>query len=156
MAAMVFHLAFYLAAPFWGLMILAPTWSWTRRIVSSPLIALPAVAGYAVLVVPRFGEILAAVARPELSGIAELLSTPEGAAIGWAHFIAFDLFVGRWMYLDARDRGVHPLPMAPILVFTILLGPLGFATYLAVRSLPVWRAGTRDATPAANASAAAS
>jgi hypothetical protein len=63
-----------------------------------------------------------------------LLGTPTGAAIGWAHFIAFDLFVGRWEYLDARRRSVHPLVMAPVLLLTILLAPLGMLVYLAVRA----------------------
>lgn len=138
MHATLFNIVFYLAAPFWLLMIAAPTWSRTRRIVSSPLIALPAAAVYAVVVIPNLGELLPAVANPSPEGIAAALSTPAGVAAGWAHFIAFDLFVGRWKYLDARERGVHPLVMAPVLVLTILLGPLGFIAYLGVRALP-WR-----------------
>ena len=56
---------------------------------------------------------LPAVADPTPDGVAALLGTPVGAAAGWAHFIAFDLFVGRWMYLDARERGLHPLADGP-------------------------------------------
>jgi hypothetical protein len=48
--------------------------------------------------------------------------------------IAFDLFVGRWAWLDSRERGVPSLVMAPLLVLTILLGPLGLAAYLGVRT----------------------
>ncbi|ADD44500.1 ABA4-like family protein [Stackebrandtia nassauensis] len=142
----MFNLVFYLAAPFWLLMIVAPTWGWTRRIVGSPLIALPAAAIYVILAVPLLGELLPAVANPTPDGVAELLSTDVGGALGWAHFIAFDLFVGRWEYLDARERGVHPLVMAPVLVLTILLGPLGFVVYLGVRALPLWRKPD-DASP---------
>ena len=39
------------------------------------------------------------------------------------------------MYLDARERGVHALVMAPLLVLTILLGPLGMLAYLVVRAV---------------------
>lgn len=152
MADTLFNLVFVLAAPFWFLMIVLPAWSWTKKIVASPLIALPAAAIYVILLVPQFGEVFAAVARPDLAGVSQLLSTPEGAALGWAHFIAFDLFVGCWMYRDARERGIHALLMAPVLVLTILLAPLGFAAYLALRYLP-WRktAGTTEdsAAPAA-------
>jgi hypothetical protein len=28
------------------------------------------------------------------------------------HFLAFDLFVGRWVYLDSRERGISALLMA--------------------------------------------
>ncbi|WP_238450327.1 ABA4-like family protein, partial [Micromonospora sp. 4G55] len=58
----------------------------------------------------------------------------DGAAAAWAHMVGFDLFVGRWAWLDGRDRGVPALVMAPVLVLTILLGPLGLAAYLAVRA----------------------
>ena len=47
--------------------------------------------------------------------------------------IAFDLFVGRWAWSDSRDRGVPALIMSPLLVSTILLGPLGLLAYLALR-----------------------
>jgi hypothetical protein len=131
----LFALTFPLAAPFWALMILAPGWSVTRKVIASPLVVVPPMLVYAALVLPQLGTFLAAVSSPDLPGVMTLLSTPVGAAAGWAHFIAFDLFVGRWMYLDARERGVHPLVMAPVLVLTILLAPLGLLCHLALRAL---------------------
>jgi hypothetical protein len=134
MTGTLFGLTFAVAAPFWALMILLPGWSWTRRIIASPLIVLPVVLIYALLVIPAFGEVLPAVASPTLGGVRELLGTANGAAAGWAHMIAFDLFVGRWSWLDSRDRGVPALVMAPVLLLMILLGPLGLLVYLLVRS----------------------
>ncbi|BEL12247.1 ABA4-like family protein [Actinoplanes sichuanensis] len=136
MTGTLFDLTFLLAAPFWALMILLPKWSWTTRIVRSPLIVLPIVAIYAALIVPDFANVWASVSNPTLDGVAGLLGSPAGAAAGWAHMIAFDLFVGRWSYLDSRERGIPVLLMAPILFLTIMLGPLGLAAYLAVR--PRW------------------
>ncbi|MHA6781430.1 ABA4-like family protein [Pseudonocardia saturnea] len=133
-AELLFSLAFPLALPFWVLMIVAPGWSWTRRIVGSPLIVVPPALVYGLAVLPEFGTVFAAVSNPQLAGVAALLGSPIGAAAGWAHFIAFDLFVGRWCYLDARGRGIHPLVMAPVLVLTILLAPLGLLAYLALRA----------------------
>jgi hypothetical protein len=132
---LLFTLTFPLAAPFWALMILAPGWSVTRRIIASPWIAVPPVLVYAALVLPQFATVFAAVASPELPGVAALLATPVGAAAGWAHFIAFDLFVGRFIYLDGRERGIHPLIAAPVLVLTILLGPLGLLAHLLLRAV---------------------
>jgi hypothetical protein len=136
MTGVLFSLTFLVAAPFWALMILLPGWSWTRRIIGSPLIVLPVVLIYALLVLPALGEVFPAVASPTLNGVRDLLGTADGAAAGWAHMIAFDLFVGRWAWLDSRDRGVPALVMAPVLLLTILLGPLGLAAYLALR--PRW------------------
>lgn len=133
--AQVFTLSFLLVAPFWFLMVLSPTWRGTQRVVRSPWIAAPAALLYTGLVLPRLTEVLGAVASPTLEGVAALLATPAGTTIAWAHFLAFDLFVGRWIYLDSRTRKLHPLLVSPILVLTLLLAPLGFLLYLVVRQL---------------------
>ena len=75
------------------------------------------------------------VTRPELAPLAEFMSTGTGAALVWAHMIAWDLFVGRWMYLEGRRLDVHPLVMAPVLVITILLAPVGLPLFLIVRKV---------------------
>lgn len=131
----LFDLAFPLAAPFWLLMIVAPGWSWTRRIIGSPLIVLPPLALYLTAVAPILPQFAAEMLHPQLDGVRGLLATATGTATVWSHLIAFDLFIGRWMYLDSRERRVHPLVMAPVLVLTILLSPFGLLTYLAIRSV---------------------
>jgi hypothetical protein len=84
---------------------------------------------------PRLGEIWPAVSRPTLSRIAALLGSPAGATIAWVHFLAFDLFVGRWIYLDSQERRVSVWLLAPVLFLTLMLGPAGFLCYLVVRSV---------------------
>src|SRR5690606_17268531 len=113
----------HLVAPSWLLMIAAPRWRWTERIVTSPWIAAPAAALYVVLVAPILLDVFSTVLDPDLRSIATLLGTEAGATIAWAHFLAFDLFVGRWIYLDARTRSLSGLALAPILFFTLMLGP---------------------------------
>src|SRR3712207_6403753 len=99
---MVFKVSSFLVLPFWGIMIFLPHWRGTKRLMSSPLIAAAPTVLYAGLVIPRFAEVWPAVASPDLSGIAALLGAPAGATIAWLHFLAFDLLVGRWTYLDSR------------------------------------------------------
>lgn len=129
-----FRLSNFLVLPFWALMIFLPRWRWTERILRSPLVSLVPAALYTALVFPRLGEIWPAVARPTLNGIALLLGSPAGATIAWVHFLAFDLFVGRWIYLDSRERQVSAWLTAPLLFLALMLGPAGFLLYLAVRS----------------------
>ncbi|WP_101782972.1 ABA4-like family protein [Nonomuraea indica] len=129
----LFDLSFILAAPFWALMILAPTWSVTRRVAASPLIVLPTLAVNLVLLAPLLADFWPVVTRPSLAGLQALVSSPAALAALWAQIIAWDLFLGRWMYLDSRRRGVHPLLMAPIMVLTILLSPIGLPIYLLAR-----------------------
>ena len=133
--ASLFRFSSFLVIPFWVLMILVPRWRWTKRIVHSPLVSAAVAALYAALVLPRLGEIWPAVSRPTLSGVAALLGSPAGATIAWVHFLAFDLFVGRWIYLDSQDRQISAWLIAPVLFLTLMLGPAGFLLYLIVRSL---------------------
>ncbi|MBQ0893720.1 DUF4281 domain-containing protein [Micromonospora sp. U56] len=134
MTGTLFTLTFALAAPFWALMLLLPRWSGTAWIISSPLIVLPVLVSYALLVLPALADVLPAVTAPTLPGVRDLLGSTGGAAAAWAHMVGFDLFVGRWAWLDSRERGVPALVMAPVLVLTILLGPLGLAAYLGLRA----------------------
>ena len=131
----LFSLSSALVMPFWALMILAPHWRWTQRIIGSPLIAVAPALLYGWLVLPALGQIWPAVSQPTLGGIAALLGTPLGATVGWVHFLAFDLFVGRWIYLDNGERGLSAWLMAPILALTLMLGPLGLLSYLAARAV---------------------
>ena len=130
----LFKLSSLIVLPFWALMIFLPRWRVTIRLMSSPLVCAVPAAIYAALVIPRFAEVWQAVSSPELSGIAALLGSPVGAMIGWLHFLAFDLFVGRWIYLDGRERGVAAWVMGPVLFLTLMVGPCGFLLYLIARN----------------------
>ena len=131
----LFSFSNLLTIPFWLLMILAPTWSWTRRIIGPVWIVAPAALMYAVLVLPDVGGIFGDLASPKLETIRTLLGTPQGATIGWVHFLAFDLFVGRWAYLDSRERGLNPVLTSITLFFVLMLGPFGLLLYLGLRLL---------------------
>jgi hypothetical protein len=131
----LFSLSSLLVMPFWALMILLP-----ERLIRSPWIAAPAALLYVALVVPQLGGVLGAVANPDLAGIAALFASEAAVTVAWVHFLAFDLFVGRWVYLDARERRIHPLVSGPVLLLVLMLGPLGFVVHLLVRPLATRRA----------------
>ncbi|MGW9045095.1 ABA4-like family protein [Streptomyces lydicus] len=130
----LFDLAFLLAAPFWALMILAPGWRFTDRIAASPLPMVPVLAVYLVLAIGVFPQLWAAVSHPDLAGFQELMRLGGGAGALWAQVIAWDLFLGQWMYREARTLRIHPLVMGPLLVLTVLLSPFGVLLFLALRA----------------------
>lgn len=138
MITRLFDATFWLAAPFWALMILAPRWSVTRRVMASPWVTLLPLAVYFTLAVPYLGALWPVVSRPELEPLRDYLGTPYGAATIWAQLIAFDLFIGRWMYLRGREL---PAPLVSVILFlTILLSPFGLVIFLVARSVHRWRA----------------
>lgn len=134
MTGTLFEVTFYLAAPFWLLMIFAPGWSVTTRIASSPLTVLPLLAVYTVLAVQVFPELWTAVSSPDIDTFRELTGLAEGAGALWAQVIAWDLLIGQQMFLQARKLGLSPWLMGPLLVLTILLSPFGLLVLLALRA----------------------
>jgi hypothetical protein len=80
----------------------------------------------------HLGTLAQAVLRPSLAGIAALFSLPSLVTAGWVHVLAFDLFVGRWIYFTSREQGISAWIIGPMLFLT-LLGPVGLLSYLLLR-----------------------
>jgi hypothetical protein len=133
----LFQFVSFLPLPFWFLMIALPNWRGTQRVMRGRLAVMPLLAAYAVLAIPQLPDVTSVMIRAEplsLKDLAGLLGKPEIALVAWVHFLAFDLFVGRWMYRDGRERGVGAWAMAAVLLLTLLLGPLGLLLYLLLRT----------------------
>lgn len=130
----IFWLGNLLPLPFWVLMILFPNRRLTRRLLASPLVAAPPAAVYAALLAPRLGMVAPAIRTPTLFGVSSLLATPDGATLAWLHMMMADLFVGRWIYLDARERGLDPRLTSPLLAVAMVFSPVGLLLHLAFRS----------------------
>lgn len=143
----IFQLSSLLVMPFWFLMIFLPFWRWTERIIGSIWIVVPSALLYAVLVIPIMPSAIADLTNPTLDGISALLGAPTGATVGWVHFLAFDLFVGRWAYLDSRKRRVSPWLVSPALFFVLMFGPMGLLLYLLLRSIAAGRTPSEAAIP---------
>ncbi|MFE6819690.1 ABA4-like family protein [Streptomyces sp. NPDC057677] len=148
MTGFLFELTFLLAAPVWLLMIFAPAWRITERVAASPLTVLPLLVVWAVLAAPVAPELWTAVSSPDLDTFRDLMALANGAGAIWAQVIAWDLLLGQWMYREARRLAVPPLLMAPLLVLTILLSPLGLPLFLVVRAVWTNRAPQRRTEPA--------
>ena len=67
-----------------------------------------------------------------LEGILVLFhqATPEAAAAGWMHYLAFDFWVGCWLLRDAQKRGLPQLLIVLPLLCTFMLGPVGILLYV--------------------------
>lgn len=135
MVAQLFSLSSLFVMPFWFLMVVLPFWKWTQRIIQSPWIILGPALIYAIVLLPIFTTVWAGVSNPTLPGVIELISNESGATLSWVHFLAFDLFVARWIYLDSRERNIFALIISPILVSVLMVGPVGFLIYMVVRTI---------------------
>lgn len=120
--------------PFWFLMIFLPRWKYTKAIIASPYIIVPAALLYALLVIPNIGNTFMVLLNPNLEGISKLLGSSSGATVAWVHFLAFDLFVGRYAYLESQKRNLNPFLMGLVLFSILMYGPLGMLIFLGVNT----------------------
>jgi hypothetical protein len=115
----------------WVLLIFLPRWKWTSRIVLSGVLPLMLAVVYLVLIVTTFGK--AEGGFGSLAEVAKLFRNDWVLLAGWAHYLAFDLFVGSWETRDAQKLGVSRWLVIPCLILTFMFGPIGFLAYHLVR-----------------------
>ena len=68
-----------------------------------------------------------------LDGLREGFEQDPILLLAWVHYLSFDLFVGMWITRDRARLGLSPWPVAPCLLLTLMLGPVGLALYLGLR-----------------------
>lgn len=119
------------SAPVWLAMIVAPRSRLTAWLVRrANVLFLGLGAAYDALLVTgviRSGEPLD---FRDPDAVRAALTNPDLFLAGWAHYIAFDLFVGNWIWQDALERG-RSARLA--LLLTWLAGPAGLSLYLVQR-----------------------
>ena len=69
-----------------------------------------------------------------LAAVAQLFENRWLLLAGWVHYLAFDLFIGAWETRDAMARRVPRLLLAPCLLMTFMLGPIGLLCYHLLRA----------------------
>lgn len=127
----LFSICNLLVVPGWLLLIFAPRWKWSARIIAGIVIPLLLAAVYLSLVVTHFGKSEGGFGS--LEQVSQLFRNPYNLLAGWVHYLAFDLFIGSWEVRDARRLGVHHLLVVPCLLLTFLLGPIGLLLYFGLR-----------------------
>ena len=69
-----------------------------------------------------------------LDGVAILFASPGNLAGGWVHFLAFDLFIGRWMIDDVFESGLSTWRLILCLPLTFIIGPAGLVLHFSLRA----------------------
>ena len=129
----IFSLLNLLALIGWLLLIVLPRWRWTVRVVQSGAVSLVFAAVYLVL-------ILVSLPGPEggfssLAGVRRLFENDYALTAGWAHYLAFDLFVGSWILGDSQKYRISHWLVIPCLFLAFMLGPVGLLTYYLLRAV---------------------
>ena len=124
----LFDIANLFVLPFWALMIFLPRWEITKKIMGSfiPFVVLASLYIYLFsgTITPESAQ---ALSNPQLADIARFFATERIAATGWVHFLAFDLFVGRWIYWEGQKTGVWTIHS---LILCLFAGPVGLLSHI--------------------------
>ncbi len=70
-----------------------------------------------------------------LEGVGELFQNKNLLTAAWVHILAFDLLTATWIKNNAVKNDIGHIAIIPALIFTCMLGPLGFLIYLFTRLL---------------------
>lgn len=121
--------------PAWALLILAPRWGVTRKVVHSFLYPFLYGGLYVAFLVTAivFGQSADDAGMSSIAAVSALFSAPVGVLTGWTHYLAFDLFVGAWISRDAISRDIAHWKVIPTLFFTFIFGPTGLFLYGLIR-----------------------
>ena len=119
----VFAIVNFGVLPVWALLVFAPGWRWTQRIVHTALV--PAVLTTMYLVMLLSASAPEGAGGHSLEAVMVMFSAPWLVVVCWIHYLVFDLFVGAWEARDARRRGIPHLAVVPCLLLTLFVGPAG-------------------------------
>ena len=114
----------------WVLLILVP-----KR--AAPVLRIVVPVAMALLYIWALGT---APANPDggfgsLAQVKALFTQDRAVLAGWVHYLAFDLFVGCWIVLDAPEHRLHHLLVVPCLLLTFMFGPAGLLLYFVLRTV---------------------
>ena len=137
----IYDVSFFLSTmwvgPFWFAMLVYPEHDVTERAMRGPWFFLgPILIWFVVTASDPEGlvELASDSMDPSnaMSGLATLLGTRAGAAAAWAHMVAGDIFVTRWMWKRCIDRGAERWITAATVFFGVMLMPVGVALHVAL------------------------
>uniref|UniRef100_A0A7S4Q739 DUF4281 domain-containing protein n=1 Tax=Alexandrium monilatum TaxID=311494 RepID=A0A7S4Q739_9DINO len=120
----------------WLLLLFLPSWEHTKRVaLVAPAIDALLYASATVFLASHPAPDAPPIDFGSLEGIATAFKNPDGVYAGWLHYCVFDPLVGLGEVLDSQQQKVPHWLVVPCLLLTLLFGPIGFLSYLTVRTV---------------------
>lgn len=141
----VFNTVNLIALVAWAALIVLPRWP----AVLAGVLYLGVGLLCLIYAVTMIGVVSGSIPNPEgggadfttIEGVQAIFATRAGVTIGWTHYLAFDLFAGLWIARDGDAKSISRFIQAPILLATLVAGPLGLLVWLALREPAARRSG---------------
>ena len=131
-AADCFRVANLFVLPGWLLLLVVPRWRFTQ-LIASRIIPVSLACFYLLILALHWGESDGG-GFGTLAAVKRLFANDWLLLGGWIHYLAFDLLTGSWESSESLRRKIPLWLVAPCLVLTFLFGPVGWLSFLVVRS----------------------
>jgi hypothetical protein len=116
----------------WFLLIVAPKWIWTDRIVHSVFVPL-AIGIWAIALGVLGPPAAPGAGMGSIKAVMLLLGGEHATLTLWTLVMGWDLLSGAWLARDARRRAIPHAWVVACLVLAFVFGILGLVAYLLVR-----------------------
>ncbi|MEM6963174.1 MAG: ABA4-like family protein [Bacteroidota bacterium] len=121
----LFSICSFIVLPCWLTLLVIPEKKWIKYLVVGVVLFLALIY---VSQLPTFFQ------QEEggfgsLEEVMLLFKNKNAVLAGWIHYLAFDLLVGTWIATNAVKKSISKLLVAPCLLCTFMLGPVGFLLY---------------------------
>ena len=129
---LIFKICSFITMAGWIILVLiSPFWKKADKFLIGVIITILCIV---------YAWLIATVLRPSdfssfgsLEGVMELFRNPTLVTAGWIHYLALDLFVGMWIAKNGASHGINHWYLAPVLLITFMLAPVGLLIYLLIR-----------------------
>ncbi len=117
----------------WILLIFLPKWKHTQTILLNGIVVL-----FSILYVYLLLKDIAGFSMDSFSTLANvkaLFQNNNAVAMGWIHYLTFDLFVGAYIVKKSQElqisRWLYTLPLP----FTFMFGPVGYLLFFILKTI---------------------
>ena len=132
----VYDFSFFLSTmwvgPFWIAMLLYPNHEMTHKLMQGPWFFFGPIAIWYILSLSDISGLVNLISDTldpsnALQGLADLLGTKPGASAAWAHMVAGDIFVTRWIWKRNQEMNTNEWIARASIFFGVMLMPVGIA-----------------------------
>lgn len=123
----LFRLVNMFILPAWLMLMFAPQWKWTNKLVLSGYYTIAFSLIYLFLIVFNFD--VNNFNFNTLENVKHIFTNDYFLLAGWVHYLAFDLLIGACIVKDAKENNIQSVFLFPLLAFTFYLGPIGYLSY---------------------------
>ena len=117
----------------WLLLVFIPYWKYTQPIIMNGIIIILAII-YSIFILKDIGSF-----NPDsfgsLESVMQLFTNEDSVAVGWIHYLAFDLFAGAYLMRKSKTLGISQVLATICLPFTFMFGPMGYLLFFIIKTV---------------------